>query len=101
MEVKGYAKTSHCLSNTIRVKPGSNDSSRLSGHCQGAIHFSSISPLIRGETHHASNRRREELTHGRKRAVLCGLLYKNSKERLEGCENDVHIVKKLLVELYG
>ncbi|KAL8521120.1 hypothetical protein ACS0TY_011604 [Phlomoides rotata] len=40
-------------------------------------------------------------THGRKRAVLCGITYKGHKQSLNGSINDVLYMKKLLVERCG
>ncbi|XVF49464.1 hypothetical protein PTKIN_Ptkin04bG0014700 [Pterospermum kingtungense] len=86
MVMEEKAKTSHGLGHeAIRAKHGSNYSRRRSSQ---------------GETHASSSSPRQE-THGSKRAVLCGILYKNSRNRLEGCVNDVFNIKKLLVNLYG
>lgn len=38
--------------------------------------------------------------HGRKRAFLCGISYKESKQSLRGSVNDVLLMKKLLVERF-
>ena len=36
-----------------------------------------------------------------KRALLVGILYKNTRNELHGCVNDVENVKKLLISVYG
>ncbi|CAG8710965.1 8880_t:CDS:2, partial [Dentiscutata erythropus] len=38
---------------------------------------------------------------GHKKALLIGINYFNTKNELRGCINDVHNVKKFLIELYG
>ncbi|KAL3524099.1 hypothetical protein ACH5RR_016933 [Cinchona calisaya] len=38
--------------------------------------------------------------HGRKRAVICGISYKNSKQELKGCINDTKCMKFLLINRF-
>lgn len=38
--------------------------------------------------------------HGRKRAVICGISYKNSRHELKGCVNDANCMKHLLVNRF-
>ncbi|MFX9844273.1 caspase family protein, partial [Acinetobacter baumannii] len=44
---------------------------------------------------------RPPAAHGRKRAFLCGILYKGHKQALNGSINDVMLMKKLLIERMG
>ncbi|KAJ4727312.1 metacaspase 1 [Melia azedarach] len=39
--------------------------------------------------------------HGRKRAVICGISYKNSRHELKGCINDAKCMRYLLVNKFG
>ncbi|KAM3682854.1 hypothetical protein ACJW31_12G102600 [Castanea mollissima] len=39
--------------------------------------------------------------HGRKRAVICGISYKNSRHELKGCINDAKCMKYLLVNKFN
>ncbi|KAG6698928.1 hypothetical protein I3843_08G044100 [Carya illinoinensis] len=39
--------------------------------------------------------------HGRKRAVICGISYKNSRRELKGCINDAKYMKYLLVKRFN
>lgn len=38
--------------------------------------------------------------HGRKRAVICGISYKNSRHELKGCVNDAKCMKYLLINRF-
>ncbi|CAI9091946.1 OLC1v1027071C4 [Oldenlandia corymbosa var. corymbosa] len=38
--------------------------------------------------------------HGRKRAVICGISYKNSKQELKGCINDAKCMKFMLINRF-
>lgn len=39
--------------------------------------------------------------HGSKRAVICGISYKNSRQELKGCVNDAKCMKYLLVNRFN
>lgn len=39
--------------------------------------------------------------HGRKRAVICGISYRNSRHELKGCINDAKCMKYLLVQRFN
>lgn len=58
-------------------------------------------PVNYGRVHQVRPELHAPPSHGRKRAVLCGITYKGHKQSLNGSINDVLYMKKLLVDRFG